>query len=484
MTKNKHIALFEKLVQLPTETEWLEFKVDNSGPEMIGGKISALSNGATLKNKPYGYLIFGVEDETHKIIGTSFNPVLTKRGNEELEHWIAQRLSPRIDFQIHSFDYQEKHIVLFEIPASIDVPVKFKNIAYIRIGSITRKLIDFPDKVRKIWNKTNALSFEDGIALKNISGETVLELLNFSAYYELTNQKMPFNQNSILEKFVQEEFIGHENNAYNINSLGAILFAKDLESFENLSRKVIRVVIYRDKGRLETVKEHQIKKGYAIGFDELVNYINDQLPVNEEIGTSFRKEVRMYPKIAIRELVANALIHQEFSIRGTSVMIEIFNGRIEITNPGKPLIDTLRFIDHNPVSRNEKLAAFMRRINLCEERGTGIDKVITECELYQLPAPKFQGDEDFTRIHLYAPREFKEMDRIDRIRATYQHCCLKYVTDEFMTNQTLRERFKIDSENYPMVSKIIKDAIENGMIKEFDPENKARRYTKYIPFWA
>jgi len=144
----------------------------------------------------------------------------------------------------------------------------------------------------------------------------------------------------------------------------------------------------------------------------------------------------------------------------------------------------LRFIDHNPVSRNEKLAAFMRRINLCEERGTGIDKVITECELFQLPAPKFQGDEDFTRIHLYAPREFKEMDRLDRIRATYQHCCLKYVTDEFMTNQTLRERFKIDTENYPMVSKIIKDAIENGMIKEFDPENKARRYTKYIPFWA
>lgn len=359
MSKNKYIELLEKLVQLPSETEWLEFKIDNSSPEMIGEKISALSNGATLRNKPSGYLIFGIEDEVHKIVGTSFNPYTAKVGNEELEHWISQRLSPRIDFQIQVLEYQENKIVIFEIPANIDEPVKFKNTAYIRIGSITRKLIDFPEKERKIWNKKSSLSFEDGIALKNVSGEKVLELLHFSEYFELTGQKMSFNQNAILEKFIQEEFIKQDNNTYSIKNLGAILYAKDLAKFENLKRKIIRVIIYKDKGRLETLKEHQISKGFAIGFDELVNYINDQLPANEEIGTSFRKEVRMYPKIAIRELVANAIIHQDFSIRGTSVMIEIFDGRIEITNPGKPLIDTLRFIDHNPVSRNEKLASFM-----------------------------------------------------------------------------------------------------------------------------
>jgi predicted HTH transcriptional regulator len=484
MVNNHYIEIFEKLILLPHETEWLEFKVDNSSPEMIGEKISAISNGASIKNKPFGYLVFGVEDKTNKIVGTIFNPLLTKKGNEDLEHWLSQRLSPRIDFQINLFEYKQKKIVLFEIPANVNEPVKFKNIGYIRIGSITRKLNDFPEKERKIWNKNLNLNFEDNIAMKNVSSEAVLELLNFMAYYELTGQKMSFNQNSIIEKFIQEDYIEKENNTFNIKNLGAILFAKDLENFENLRRKVIRVIIYRGKGRLETLKEFQSKKGFATGFDELVNYINDQLPVNEEIGTSFRKEIRMYPKIAIRELVANALIHQDFSIRGTSVMVEIFSERVEITNPGKPLIDTLRFIDHNPISRNEKIAAFMRRINLCEERGTGIDKVITECELYQLPAPKFQGDEDFTKVFLYAPREFKEMDRIDRIRASYQHCCLKYVTNEAMTNQTLRERFKIDSQNYPMVSKIIKDAIEKGLIKEFDPENKAKRYTKYIPFWA
>ncbi len=476
--------ILKQLISLPAETEWLEFKVDNSNPEMIGEKISALSNSATLRNKSIGYLVFGIEDKTHEIVGTSFNPLMSKKGNEELEHWITQRLNPKIDFRINVFEYNEKQVVIFEIPANVGEPVKFKNVAYIRIGSITRKLIDFPEKERKIWNKTSNYNYEDDYAAKRLNQDEVLDLLNFTSYFELIGQKMPFNPKAIIAKFIQEEFIEQENDKFHIKNLGAILFAKNLENFETLRRKIVRIIIYKGKGRFETIREYQNKKGYAVGFDEITKFINDQLPVNEEIGTSFRKEVRTYPKIAIRELVANAIIHQDFNIRGTSVMIEIFDGRIEITNPGKPLIDILRFIDHNPVSRNEKLASFMRRINICEERGTGIDKVITECELYQLPAPKFQGDEQFTRIYMYSPRNFRDMDKIDKIRATYQHCCLKYVVDEFMTNQSLRERFQINSKNYPMVSKVIKDAIKSGMIKEFDPENKARRYTKYIPFWA
>ncbi len=478
------INILKQLISFTAETEWIEFKVSNSSPEMIGEKISALSNSATLHNKPTGYLVFGIEDETHQVIGTSFNPLITKKGNEELEHWLSQRLNPRIDFRIHVIEYQSKQVSIFEIPANTNEPVKFKNVAYIRIGSITRKLIDFPEKERKIWNTTLSYNFEDDCVAKNLSQDEVLDLLDFTSYFELIRQKMPFNPKAIIEKFIQEEFIEKENDKFNIKNLGAILFAKDLEKFENLRRKIVRVIIYKGKGRFETIREYQNKKGYAVGFDDITKFIDDQLPMNEEIGMSFRKEVRTYPKIAIRELVANSIIHQDFNIRGTSVMIEIFDGRIEITNPGKPLIDILRFIDHNPVSRNEKLASFMRRINICEERGTGIDKVIKECELYQLPAPKFQADEQFTRIYMYSPRNFRDMDKMDKIRATYQHCCLKYVIDEFMTNQSLRERFKIDSRNYPMVSKVIKDAIENGMIKEFDPENKARRYTKYIPFWA
>ena len=117
----------------------------------------------------------------------------------------------------------------------------------------------------------------------------------------------------------------------------------------------------------------------------------------------------MYPILAVRELAANALIHQDFAITGTGPMIEIFDDRMEITNPGKPLVSTDRFLDTAPRSRNEALASFMRRAGICEERGSGIDKVVFETELHQLPAPFFEMAENATRAVLFAHKELREM---------------------------------------------------------------------------
>jgi len=130
----------------------------------------------------------------------------------------------------------------------------------------------------------------------------------------------------------------------------------------------------------------------------------------------------MYPEMAIRELVANTLIHQDFKTTGINPMIEIFPDRIEFTNPGLPLITTNRFIDEYQ-SRNEILASFMRRIGICEEKGSGIDKVIFNAELYQLPAPDFQVQEKHTKSIMYSFKELNDMDKNDKIRATYQHAC-------------------------------------------------------------
>ena len=207
------------------------------------------------------------------------------------------------------------------------------------------------------------------------------------------------------------------------------------------------------------------------------------MPSNEVVDNALCKKVTEYPIIAVRELVANALIHQDFSISGTSPMIEVFSNRIEITNPGKPLIDPLRFIDHNPESRNELLARFMRRLNICEERGSGYDKVILECEYNQLPVPEIIVSDRFTRIILYGHKTFRQMDKHDRIRACYLHACLKYVSGKYMTNQSLRERFNIEEHNYTMASKIITDTIKEGLVKAHDIENKSKKFTKYVPYW-
>jgi ATP-dependent DNA helicase RecG len=212
--------------------------------------------------------------------------------------------------------------------------------------------------------------------------------------------------------------------------------------------------------------------------------VNDQLPTNEQIGVALRSEMRMYPELAIRELVANALIHQDLNMRGDGPMVEIFSDRIEITNPGQPLIDPLRFIDEPPQSRNEALASFMRRMNMCEERGSGIDKVVFEVEFFQLPAPKFLVTENHTKVVLFAHRKLSSMDRQDKIRACYQHACLLFVSNQRMTNATLRKRLSIQEQNYATASRIIGDTIQQKLVKPYDPESSSRKLASYVPFWA
>lgn len=250
-----------------------------------------------------------------------------------------------------------------------------------------------------------------------------------------------------------------------------------------MGRKAVRLILYKGNSRVITIRELEGSKGYAVGFENLIEYIKTLLPENEEIGKAFRKQVPMFPDLSIRELVANALIHQDFSITGTGPMIEIFDSRMEITNPGVPLVATERFLDAPPQSRNEALASFMRRINICEERGTGIDKVITESELYQLPAPSFELSDQHTRVVLFGYRSFTEMDKEDRIRACYQHCCLRYVNREHMNNTSLRDRLGIDLKNSAMVSRVIRDTLTANLIKPYDSE-AGTRAMRYIPHWA
>lgn len=266
--------------------------------------------------------------------------------------------------------------------------------------------------------------------------------------------------------------------------MGGILYAKDLNLFPALKRKAVRVIFYSDDSRINAKKEQEGGRGYAVGFTGLIDYIYDQLPANELIEGALRVDQKMFPKVALREFIANALIHQDFSVTGTGPMIEVFASRMEITNPGSPLVDTGRFIDHAPRSRNESLASLMRQMNICEERGSGVDRALSAIEVAQLPAPEFQGESGFTRVILFAYREFKDMSRVDRVRACYQHCCLRWACKDFMSNASLRQRFNIGDSNYPMVSRVIKEALDAKLIKPADPENRSKRDRRYIPAWG
>lgn len=476
--------LIDTLRTEPHEAEWLEFKENNDQPQLIGEYLSALSNSACLHDQTHGYLVYGIKNKTHEVVGTSFNPHATKgKGNEDLEPWLARLLAPRVDFRIFEYDYDGKPVVLLRVDATSNTPVKFSGEAFIRIGEHKHKLKKFQEKERKIWKKTPPSPFEEGTALSNQSVDDVLKKIDYPALFDLLDIPLPDNRSGILDKLTEEDVICPDDDGFSISNLGGILFAKDLNLFPSLKRKVVRVVIYSADTRISAQKELSGTKGYAVGFTGLIDYIHDQLPANELIEDALRVEQKMYPKVSIREFVANAIIHQDFSVTGTGPMVEIFDTRLEITNPGQPLVDTDRFIDHAPRSRNEMLAALMRRMNICEERGSGVDRALSSIEISQLPAPEFRGEPDFTRITLFAPRAFKDMSRTDRVRACYQHCCLCWVVRDFMTNASLRERLGIATKNYSMVSRVIRDALDENVIKAANPESKSTK-KKYIPVWG
>lgn len=473
--------LIDALTAKPKETEWVEFKHNFHSKEEIGERISALSNSAYLSSMPFGYIVFGVDDNTHNVIGTDLYGKQKMVGNEELESWLSTRLNPRIDFEIiDNFDYEDKgHVCIFKIPAATNRPVSFLHENYVRVGSTTRKLKDYPAKEAKIW-KGSQKPLEKIVLKKGLSAQDVASYLSIETYFDRLHLPLPQDTNGILDRFLSEHFIVKDEFGYGITELGAILLAKRLSDFDELRRKTARVIVYKGKSKIETIREQAFDKGYAIVFEDMVGWINSQLPANEEIGQALRKEARMYPQIAIRELTANMLIHQDFAEQGFP-MIEIYADRIEISNPGLPLISVDRFIDEYQ-SRNDSLADIMRRMGICEEKGSGMDKTIFSIELYQLPPLRFQVQENRTTATVFSYRKFAEINKVERIRACYQHACLKYVSNDKMNNQSLRARLGIEDKNYPMASRIIKDTLEAKLIKEESHDGASRH--NYIPYWA
>jgi mloB len=491
MSELRTNILISDLLKMPSETPWIEFKESNNNAELIGKLISALSNAACMNDKPCAYVLWGIEDKSHKPVGTQFHPFSQKQNKQPLELWLAQHLNPAPAIRFQEITYQGKNLVLLEIPAANSTPVEFDRTAYIRIGEATPKLSDHPQHLRTLWAKLQSFAWESGIAASFLDGDTVLDRLDYTAYFGMTGQRLPDNRTDIFNKLDADGLIRKDVGEYwNITHLGAILFAKRLSDFPSaIARKAVRFVAYKGISRADTVMhrldEERDNQGYAIGFASLLDYINKLIPRNEHIGAAFREEQPLYPVIAIRELVANALIHQDMTITGTGPLIELFADRLEITNPGQPLVAPSRFLDLPPRSRNEALAALMRRMKICEEQGTGIDKVLTAVEMHQLPAPDFRAENQVenpaVRVTLFAPRRFADMTPQERIRACYQHAALCYVAGKKMTNASLRERLGIEQQNSSQASNVIKMTLKEKLICFADPQHPK---IGYYPIWA
>ena len=476
--------LVKQLALLPNETQWVEFKENNSDPQMIGEDISALANAAAYCERDYAYLIWGVNDATHDITGTDFEPESKKKGNQPLEIWLRTQLSENASYEFSSDKIGNNTVVVLIINRAIDRTVMFQKTEYIRVGSCTKKLNEVPSMKAQLWDRLRSDVFEDMSAMSHLELQTALQLLDFDPYYELQHMAVPASLETVAYHLKEDHIIDmEEDGSYSITNLGALLLAKRLNQFPSVSRKALRVVQYRGSNRLEIIREITGGKGYAVGYENAIQYIEALLPAREIIEEGLRRTELAYPSLAIREVVANALIHQDLNIRGTGPLIEIFSDRIEVTNPGRPLVDIYRIVDNPPKSRNEKMAALMRRFHICEESGTGWDKIILSSERAHLPAPKIEIYEENMRVTMFSIRAFNDIDQKDKLWACYMHACVRFVEGKQMTNASLRERFGLPDSGASQISRLIKAAIEIKLIKPFDPTT-APRYMRYIPIWA
>lgn len=468
---NTSIPELERLMSAPHEDEHLEFKEAKNQYDTT--KLYRYC--VALANEGGGKLILGVTDKKpRRVVGSTAFP-----NTSDIQAKIFEKLRFRVD--VEEVSHPDGRVVVFQIPSRpAGTAYQFEGAYLMRSTEDTVSMTE--DRLRCIFNEGKA-DWLAQITLKECSADEVVRLLDSQSYFDLLKLPYPANREGVLDRFERERLIIRQGEQWGITNLGAILLAKRLDEFPDLARKAPRVIVYDGTNKLHTRLDKPGTKGYAVGFEGLIDFVNGQIPSNEVIETALRHEVKMFPEIAVRELVANALIHQDFMESGSSVMVEIYADRVEIANPGKPFIPPERFIDEYQ-SRNERLADLMRRMGICEEKGSGVDKVIHAAEVYQLPAPDFRVGERHTKAILFSHKEFEEMDRNDRIRACYQHCCLRYVMNQKMTNQSLRDRFKLPEKKTESVSRVIRDTMDTEIIKLADPTITSLRYRSYVPFWA
>jgi len=461
----------EQWLKAPRERKDLEFKEAKN--QYDNQKL--FWHCVALANEGGGKLILGVTDQFPRtVIGTAaFN------NTAGIQSKILDKL--RFHVEVEEVLHVDGRILIFHVPS------RPRGTAYAVDGAYAMRspegtVFMTEDRLRRIFDEGKPDWLEEHTKT-GLTAQEIIHLLDTQTFFELLGLGYPASRESVIDRLVAERLVDIVDQRLAIRRLGALLLAKRLEEFPELARKAPRVVVYSGKSKLETKRDDTGKRGYAVGFQMLVKFIMSQLPQNEVIVDALRKELKLVPEIVIRELAANMLIHQEFNEQGMGGMIEIYDNRVEFSNPGEPIVPVDRFIDGYR-SRNERLADLCRRFGICEEKSSGIDKVVSAAEVFQLPAPDFRAGFERTQVVIYGPKPLEDMDRNDRIRACYQHAALRFVMGERMTNQSLRERFHLPESKSAIISQIIAATQDVGLIKTDEQAGGSRKFARYLPFWA
>ena len=446
---------------------------DDLTDEDYGKYICAMANMVSEDNVPYVYAIWGL-DKNGEFISTEFKiPSHVK---------IREHLSFNVNFLCSEAKVDGNRLVVLEVQRAYSNTIQYDGVEYILKDNIFVKASSEESEflLGNFCNKK--LNFEIDVARGNLSISEVLEYLDVDILYDLIEKQKPNSNLEVMSLLREFRFVNILNTGkYDITNLGALLLAKRIREFDNVKRKAVRVLIYEGNDNTFPAREQIGGKGYIVGFEGLIKFIMKYMPIEEYYDGIIRKSRPIFPILSIRELVANAIIHQDLNLTGGPI-VSIFDNKIEISNPGKPVVEKERFIDTPPFSRNENLAAAMHRVGICEERGSGYDKVIKYIEEKNLLAPEITVSENMTLVVLKKHKTFDEMSKDELIEIVYSHACFNYVNNKITNNTSLRTRLNLSEDERYKVSRVFQMAIDRGVIKEKQGTGPKNR--EYLPVWA
>jgi ATP-dependent DNA helicase RecG len=404
MTPAEVEAKVDGFLKLPAETEWVEFKHNNDNPQMIGEYLSAISNSAALECQPFGYIVWGIEDGTHNVVGTTFKPRQKKgQGNEDLEPWSNKLLSPRINFRIFEFDTDDgTPVVLFEIQAANTAPVAFSGRRYVRVGSHKKLLGEHPEKERRLWEIVSGPAVDwsaeicesatidslDPEAIRRARSEYADRFEGDPKKAHLAKEVWEWDDVSFLNK-IKVAIDGRLTRA-------ALILLGKAESTHHVAPAQPRMTwILKDDNNVERDYRHY-DPPFLLAVDDLLENVRNLTVRHLPDGTLFPINVSQYDPWVMRETLHNCIAHQDYGKAGRIIVVEQPDSLL-FTNLGAFYPGSVEEVvvrdSPQEYSANPLLAQAMVNLNMIDTIGSGIKRTFRIQRDRNFPMPTYDLSE-------------------------------------------------------------------------------------------
>lgn len=450
------MSLTDKILELcayEDEQEWFEFKENWFQPEELGEYVSALSNAAAFHYQEMAYFIWGVNDKTHKIVGTTFNQYCDYN-KEPYQNYLARNLSPSISFSFEEVEIEGKRVVVLLIPPAAEIPTSFRETRFIRIGSSKNNIKKYPKREIQLFK------ILDGRVETIETLPAKYQDLSFSKLFGYYGSKGIVLKGETFEKNLK---LRTKDGEYNM--LAQLL--------SDNSHIPLRVSIFGGKTKsspLFSVREFG-NNCILYSLDSLLQYgdVLNVIQADERGRVVERKEVPLFDNKAFREAIINAVLHN-YWVSGNEPMISVFADRIEILSRGTlaPAQTIEGFYLGESIPVNEKLSEIFLQLHISEKSGRGVPTII---ETYGKDAITFRDNSivvtiPFNRVHEVGKKVGDEVGESDKpqplLNPRRQTILLEIQQNPYITKSELAQKIGIST---TAIDKNIAFLRQNGFIE-------------------